>query len=122
MIEKIVNIFRIPDLRKRIGITAALILIYRLGGHVPVPGINRVALAAVMEGFSNLLLGLYDIVDERRVDEDQRERAACKHQPDPSVIMTNQIIAGCMVDSYRMLLDNIEPANVFYDATSDERI
>ena len=61
MIEKIVNIFKIPDLRKRIGITAALILIYRLGGHVPVPGINRVALAAVMEGFTNSLLGLYDM-------------------------------------------------------------
>lgn len=61
MIEKIVNIFKIPDLRRRLAITGALVLIYRLGGHVPVPGINKVALAAVMEGFANSLLGLYDM-------------------------------------------------------------
>jgi len=61
MIEKLVNIFRIPDLRKRILITAGLVIVYRLGGHVPVPGINKAALVSVMEGFSNSLLGLYDM-------------------------------------------------------------
>ncbi len=61
MIEKIVNIFKIPDLRKRLGFAAAMILVYRLGGHVPVPGINKAALADLMQGFSNSLLGLYDM-------------------------------------------------------------
>ncbi|NOZ07446.1 MAG: preprotein translocase subunit SecY, partial [FCB group bacterium] len=61
MIDKFINVFRIPDLRKRLGIAGGLILIYRLGGHVPVPGINRVALAAVMDSFNNSLLGLYDM-------------------------------------------------------------
>jgi molybdopterin/thiamine biosynthesis adenylyltransferase len=68
------------------------------------------------------LLGLYDIVDQRKGDSFRRERASCRYQPDPSVIMTNQIVAGFMVDAFRMLLTGQDPANIFYDATSDKRI
>ena len=68
------------------------------------------------------LLGLYDIVEKRNVDSPERVRASCKYRPDPSVIMTNQIIAGFMVDSYRMLLAGQEPKNIFYDSRSDGRI
>ena len=68
------------------------------------------------------LLGLYDVVDKRTIETPERVRAACKYRPDPSVIMTNQIIAGFMVDSYRMLLDGQEPTSTFYDARIDERI
>jgi len=68
------------------------------------------------------LLGLYDIVDERNVDSPERVRASCKYRPDPSVIMTNQIIAGFMVDSYRMLLSGQEPKNIFYDSRRDGRM
>jgi molybdopterin/thiamine biosynthesis adenylyltransferase len=68
------------------------------------------------------LLGLYDIVDERNVDSPERVRASCKYRPDPSVIMTNQIIAGFMVDSYRMLLAGQEPKNIFYDSRRDGRM
>jgi molybdopterin/thiamine biosynthesis adenylyltransferase len=68
------------------------------------------------------LLGLYDIVGEREIDTYQRAEAACTERPDPSVIMTNQIIAGFMVDSYRLLLGGQTPANIFYDSTSDKRI
>ena len=68
------------------------------------------------------LLGLYDIVDERNVDSPERVRASCKYRPDPSVIMTNQIIAGFMVDSYRLLLAGQEPKNIFYDSTRDGRM
>ena len=64
------------------------------------------------------LLGMYDIVEKRHPETYQRERAACIYQPDPSVIMTNQIAAGFMVDSYRMLIDGQKPENVFYDSTS----
>jgi len=64
------------------------------------------------------LLGMYDIVKKRHPETYQRERAACIYQPDPSVIMTNQIAAGFMVDSYRMLIDGQKPVNVFYDSTS----
>ena len=68
------------------------------------------------------LLGLYDIVGKRKEDSFRRERASCRYQPDPSVIMTNQIVAGFMVDAFRMLLNGQEPENIFYDARSDKRI
>lgn len=67
------------------------------------------------------LLELYDIVEKRDPEVYQRERAACIYQPDPSVIMTNQITAGFMVDSYRMLLSGHEPANLFYNSTCNTR-
>ena len=61
MINKFLNIFKIPDLRKKLLFTSIMILIYRLGGKVPVPGIDKAALAAVMQNFTNSLLGLYDM-------------------------------------------------------------
>jgi molybdopterin/thiamine biosynthesis adenylyltransferase len=67
------------------------------------------------------LLGLYDIVEKRNPEVYQRERAACIYRPDPSVIMTNQITAGIMVDAYRMIIDGQKPANIFYDSTSSVR-
>ncbi len=67
------------------------------------------------------LLGMYDIVESRDPETYQRERAACIYQPDPSVIMTNQIAAGFMVDAYRMLLDGQKPRNIFYNSTSNIR-
>ncbi len=67
------------------------------------------------------LLGMYDIVEKRNPEDYQRERAACIYQPDPSVIMTNQIAAGFMVDAYRMLLDDQKPNNIFYNSTSNTR-
>ena len=68
------------------------------------------------------LLGLYDIVGKRDPEVYQRERAACAYQPDPSVIMTNQVAAGFMVDSFRMLLDGQEPRNIFYNSNRSKRI
>jgi molybdopterin/thiamine biosynthesis adenylyltransferase len=68
------------------------------------------------------LLGLYQIVSARNDEAPLRERASCTYRPDPSVIMTNQITAGFMVDSYRMLLDGQDVQNIFYDSTSSERI
>jgi preprotein translocase subunit SecY len=40
MIEKFLNIFRIPDLRKRVLFTLAILAVYRLGSHIPTPGVN----------------------------------------------------------------------------------
>lgn len=61
MIDKFLNVFRIPDLRKKLMFTSIILIIYRVGGHIPIPGINKAALADVMQGFSNSLLGLYDM-------------------------------------------------------------
>ncbi len=38
--EAIANVFRIPDLRKRVLFTLGLLAVYRIGGHVPTPGVN----------------------------------------------------------------------------------
>jgi len=45
MLSALVNSFRIPDLKKRLLITAALLTVYRIGCYVPTPGINGTALA-----------------------------------------------------------------------------
>ena len=60
--KKFIIIFKISDLRKKLAFTAALLLVYRLGGKVPVPGINKSALKAFMDSATqqNSLLGLYD--------------------------------------------------------------
>ncbi len=55
------NIFRIPELRRRIGYTLLFIGIYRVGGHIPTPGINPTALAEFFEQSRNTLFGLYDM-------------------------------------------------------------
>lgn len=44
MIKSFANVFRIPDLKKRIFFTLALLIVDRIGGHIPVPGINGKAL------------------------------------------------------------------------------
>ncbi len=62
MLEKLTNIFRIPDLRKRILFTLGLLAVYRLGGHIPTPGINADKLEQFFEGStSGSLLGLVDM-------------------------------------------------------------
>ena len=61
MMDKFLNIFRIPDLRKKLIFTGLLLLVYRLGGKVPIPGIDKTALASMMQGYANSLLGLYDM-------------------------------------------------------------
>jgi len=61
MLEKFLNIFRIKDLRNRIGFTLALLAVYRLGSHIPTPGINSDALATFFNQNSGGALGLLDL-------------------------------------------------------------
>src|ERR1700751_1360344 len=61
MFEKIANIFRIPDLRKRVLFTLGLLAVYRLGGHIPTPGINGQMLAEFFNQNSGSALGLVDL-------------------------------------------------------------
>lgn len=55
------NMFRIPELKRRILFTAFILIIYRLGGHITTPGINAGALASFFDAQSGGLLGLYDM-------------------------------------------------------------
>jgi preprotein translocase subunit SecY len=61
MFEKIANIFRIPDLRKRVLFTLGMLAVYRLGGHIPTPGINADMLAQFFNQNSGSALGLVDL-------------------------------------------------------------
>ena len=61
MLEKLRNIFKIPELRKRILFTLGIFIVYRLGGHIPVPGIDAGVLGQFFEQRANTLFGLYDL-------------------------------------------------------------
>lgn len=61
MFEKLANIFRVPDLRKRVLFTLAMLAVYRFGSHIPTPGINTDALQKAFEQQSGGLLGFYDL-------------------------------------------------------------
>jgi len=61
MFEKIANIFKIPDLRTRVLFTLAMLAVYRLGGHVPTPGIDAKALANFFNQNAGSALGLVDL-------------------------------------------------------------
>ena len=62
MFEKLANIFRIPDLRKRVLFTLAMLAIYRLGGHLPTPGINFLKLEDAFNRNGGSLLGFADLM------------------------------------------------------------
>jgi len=55
------NIAKIPELKRRIGITLLLLAVYRVGAHVPTPGVNSEALAAFFNAAQGTLLGLFDM-------------------------------------------------------------
>ena len=61
MLEKLANIFRIPDLRKRVLFTLGLLAVYRLGAFIPTPGINSDALNQFFNANSQSALGLADL-------------------------------------------------------------
>src|SRR5438477_6768516 len=61
MFEKLANIFRIPDLRKRILFTLGLLAVYRLGGHIPTPGVNADKLQQFFEQNRGTFLGFVDL-------------------------------------------------------------
>jgi preprotein translocase subunit SecY len=61
LIGSIPNVFKIPDLRRKIIFTLAMVVVYRLGGHIPVPGINAQALGYMLGQLRGTVFGLYDI-------------------------------------------------------------
>ena len=61
MLEKFANIFRVPDLRRRVLFTLAMLAVYRFGSFIPTPGINTDRLQKAFEQQSGGLLGFYDL-------------------------------------------------------------
>jgi preprotein translocase subunit SecY len=59
--EAIANIFRIPDLRKRVLFTLAMLAVYRLGGHIPTPGINLQRWTDLFTRYQGTIFGFFDL-------------------------------------------------------------
>ncbi len=61
MLQSIRNIWDVPDLRKRVLFTLGILAIYRLGNHVPTPGVNAKALIDFFEQNRGNWFGLVDM-------------------------------------------------------------
>ena len=61
MFKKIVDIFKIPQLRNKVLFTLAIIVAYRIGASVPIPGVNADAVRSLFAANSNGLLGFLDM-------------------------------------------------------------
>ncbi|MDI6840068.1 MAG: preprotein translocase subunit SecY [bacterium] len=61
MFQKIRDAFKIPDLRNKILFTLAMFAVYRIGSHIPCPGVNSQAVVSFFERAAGTILGLYDI-------------------------------------------------------------
>ncbi len=59
--EAFANIFRIPDLRKRLMFTLGLLAVYRLGGQVPTPGINIQQWEQFFSSAAGSIFGFFDL-------------------------------------------------------------
>lgn len=61
MLEALKNIFKIPELKKRVLFSLGMLAVYRIGCHIPVPGIDRLALSHFFREAQGTLLGLFDM-------------------------------------------------------------
>src|SRR5512134_3745363 len=67
--ESLKNVFAVPDLRKRVLFTLGLLAVYRVGSHIPTPGINPQALAQLAEEAKNTMFGLYDMFSGQNLSQ-----------------------------------------------------
>jgi len=60
-LQALANLFRIEDLRKRVLFTLALLAVYRIGAHIPTPGINSELLNQIFAQAQGTALGIFDL-------------------------------------------------------------
>ena len=61
MLKSFADIFKIPELKKRVLFTLGVIAVYRLGAAIPIPGVNALALKSLFDMHANSLLGFMDM-------------------------------------------------------------
>src|SRR6516164_7599813 len=61
LLDAFANAFRIPDLRKRLLFTLGLLAVYRLGGHIPTPGINLTRWQEFFARNQGSIFGFFDL-------------------------------------------------------------
>lgn len=62
MLEALRNAWRLPDVRNKLLITAFILLVYQFGAHVPVIGVDRSALEALLTGQAGGLVGTLNLL------------------------------------------------------------
>ena len=67
--DSLKNIFAVSDLRKRVLFTLGLLAIYRVGGHIPTPGVNSAALVLMADQAKNTMFGLYDMFSGKNLSQ-----------------------------------------------------
>tara|TARA_Y100000590_G_scaffold234339_1_gene263906 strand:- start:102 stop:1415 length:1314 start_codon:yes stop_codon:yes gene_type:complete len=61
MIDKVKTIFSIPELRSKIIYTLSILIVVRIGAHIPIPGVDANALAGAFERLQDTLFGLFNM-------------------------------------------------------------
>ena len=61
MLETLKNLFAVADLRNRVLFTLGMLAVYRVGNHIPTPGVNPQALQLMADQAKNTMFGLYDM-------------------------------------------------------------
>ncbi len=61
MLQSLSNVFKVPDLKRKILFTALILIVYRLGSYIPTPGISASVLQSAFSSKSNTLFGLFDL-------------------------------------------------------------
>src|SRR4051812_35180207 len=61
MENPLTNLFAVKDLRNRVLFTLGLLGVYRIGNHIPTPGVNTQALAILADQAANTMFGLYNM-------------------------------------------------------------
>jgi len=61
MLDTFRNLWKVGDIRKRILITLLMLVVYRLGSHIPAPGVNIAVLSAYFDRMQGSVLGLFDL-------------------------------------------------------------
>ena len=59
MLQAVINAFKIPDLRRKLIFTLAMLLIFRIVAHIPVPGVDAAALDRLLQ--QNELIGMLNL-------------------------------------------------------------
>ena len=61
MLQTILNAFSVPEIRRKLAFTAAILLLYRLGAYIPSPGVNIDAVESAGDQFGNNILGFLNL-------------------------------------------------------------
>jgi preprotein translocase subunit SecY len=61
MLGSLANAWKVPELRRKLMFTAALIAAYRVGAYIPLPGVSREALATGLQTGQNAITGLFGV-------------------------------------------------------------